>query len=379
MANIKTPEGYTPFQYLKKLGIDGLATRHLQQRAEYMDRLNHELDTIDDVGAVNTMLVLWDLAQYARKQDIVLGAANYSLSGSLLCYCLGINTIDPIEEHMMFEIFLSPYNGGRKKIHIGTSTTGVTSLKSYLAEAYGEDWQQQYYMEIMGLPTLEMIESMMNHIKEVKGKDIALDTMNYKDPQVITHLLEGKVEGVFGQNDDRINGLKDMLKPSTLEDLQGMMLLGAWNKPLILGQYMLGYLWKERPLATNAVIKEITASTNHAIIYKEQVVEIISRLAGCTLARSEKLILEFIEDDLFLWDKLDLFYNGDDQERVPGCIESGLTEDEAEEIYYELVKVYEDCESKYMACTFTKVAYIIAYLRYYYPQEFTEMRKKFNF
>lgn len=379
MKNFNTPEGYTPFQYLKKLGIDGLATKHLQDKAEYMERLNHELDTIDDVDAVNTMLVLWDLGQYARAQNIILGPANYSLSGSLLGYALGVNTIDPIESHMIFETFLSPYNGGRKKIHIGTSSTGVVSLKSYLAEAYGEDWQQQYYMEIMGLPTLEMIESMMNYIQEVKGENIALDTMNYNDPQVIAHLLEGKVEGIFGQNDDRINGLKDMLKPSTFEDLQGMMLLGAWNKPLILGQYMLGYLWKERPLATNAVIGEITACTNHAIIYKEQVVEIISRLAGCTLARSEKLILEFIEEDFMHWDKLDLFYNGDEYQGIPGCIESGLSEDESEEIYYELVKVYEDCENKYMACTYTRVAYIIAYLRYYYPQEFTEVRKKFNF
>ena len=90
------PDGYTSWEYLQKLCREGLEKRYPDPADELRDRLDYELSTIKNMGYVDYFLIVWDFIKYARDHGIAVGPGRGSAAGSIVAYCLGITTIDPI-------------------------------------------------------------------------------------------------------------------------------------------------------------------------------------------------------------------------------------------------------------------------------------------
>ncbi len=74
------------------------------------ERLNYELEyelIIKSMGYVDYFLIVWDFIKYA-KHGIKVGPGRGSAAGSIVSYCLGITSIDPIRYQLLFERFLNP-------------------------------------------------------------------------------------------------------------------------------------------------------------------------------------------------------------------------------------------------------------------------------
>ncbi len=87
-----------------------LKAKRLAGKKEYIERLKRELKVIKMNGFSTYFLILADFIDYARKQEIPIGAGRGSGVSSLVAYLLGIHRIDPLEERwngMPFERFLS--------------------------------------------------------------------------------------------------------------------------------------------------------------------------------------------------------------------------------------------------------------------------------
>ena len=74
---------------------------------EYSKRLKYELEVIIRKGFSSYMLVLEDVFDYVKENEMYFGPARGSAGGSLVAYALGITTIDPIKFGLLFERFLS--------------------------------------------------------------------------------------------------------------------------------------------------------------------------------------------------------------------------------------------------------------------------------
>lgn len=109
------PEGETPESFLEKETWAGLRVRYgdpipadIQQRAHY------ELGVVNRMGFPEYFLVVADLVNWAKSQDIRVGYGRGSAAGSIISYALNITNLDPIRFGLMFERFLveakSEYN-----------------------------------------------------------------------------------------------------------------------------------------------------------------------------------------------------------------------------------------------------------------------------
>jgi len=74
---------------------------------EYRERLAKELEIILRKGFASYIMILWDVFNFAKEEDIMRGPARGSGGGSLLLYALDITTLDPIKYELIFERFLS--------------------------------------------------------------------------------------------------------------------------------------------------------------------------------------------------------------------------------------------------------------------------------
>jgi DNA polymerase-3 subunit alpha len=88
---------------LRRLEKNGLLKKNIKQ---YQKRIDHELDTIEFLGHAGYFSLVHFVVDYCNRQAICVEARG-SANGSLVCYLLGITSIDPLDADLLFERFLS--------------------------------------------------------------------------------------------------------------------------------------------------------------------------------------------------------------------------------------------------------------------------------
>lgn len=105
----------------------------------YKARLEEELSVIINLNFANYFLVVWDLVNWAKKNDIYVGAGRGSAAGSLLAYVLGITDVDPIEHGLIFWRFINPDRLDYPDIDLDFEDRRRPEVKQYLRDRWGHD------------------------------------------------------------------------------------------------------------------------------------------------------------------------------------------------------------------------------------------------
>jgi DNA polymerase-3 subunit alpha len=102
--------GVPPYEYIKDLAYKGLKRIGKDTNKEYIDRLEYELNIIHLGGLEDYFLINSEVVNWCKNNNILVGPGRGSGAGSILGYCLGITTVDPIEYNLIFSRML---NAGR--------------------------------------------------------------------------------------------------------------------------------------------------------------------------------------------------------------------------------------------------------------------------
>ncbi len=125
-------------EYLRKLSLKGLNKRLANNVPnEYLERLEKELDVIDEMGFNDYFLIVYDYVLYAKKNHILVGPGRGSAAGSLVSYTLGITDIDPLKYNLLFERFLNKERVTMPDIDIDFDALKRQKVIDYVIEKYG--------------------------------------------------------------------------------------------------------------------------------------------------------------------------------------------------------------------------------------------------
>lgn len=132
------PNNLDSFSYLKLLVKNGLKSIFGEKvNKVYLDRLKYELDIINKMGFCNYFLIVCDYVNFAKQNNILVGPGRGSAAGSLVSFCLGITTIDPIKYDLFFERFLNPERISMPDIDIDFEYTKRDEVINYCIKKYG--------------------------------------------------------------------------------------------------------------------------------------------------------------------------------------------------------------------------------------------------
>lgn len=98
------------FDFLSKLCEKGFVSKNLNElenSQDYIDRYKYELNTLEDLGFIDYILLNWDIINYCKDADIPVGPGRGSAAGSLVLYLIGVTDIDPVKYELFFERFVS--------------------------------------------------------------------------------------------------------------------------------------------------------------------------------------------------------------------------------------------------------------------------------
>ena len=140
MPHFPLPDDYdNPDRYLADLARVGLGDRYESLNGDLRERLDYELDIIGKMGFAGYFLITRDFIRAAQEREIPVGPGRGSAAGSLVCYCLGITDIDPIEHGLLFERFLNPERVSMPDIDIDFDYERRGEVIEYVTEKYGQE------------------------------------------------------------------------------------------------------------------------------------------------------------------------------------------------------------------------------------------------
>ena len=126
--------------YLRHLTFERAKTRYGDPLSQaVVDRLNHELGIIAEMGYAGYFLIVQDFTEAARELDVRVGPGRGSAAGSAVSYCLGITNVDPLQYDLLFERFLNPERVSMPDIDIDFDDRGRSKVIDYVVEKYGRE------------------------------------------------------------------------------------------------------------------------------------------------------------------------------------------------------------------------------------------------
>jgi DNA polymerase-3 subunit alpha len=144
--DIKSGLNLLPVQYRKPMEeLRNLAWEAMEEKKLtsnwlgndiYEQRLDEELDIIEQKNFGPYFLVVRNMINWAKKEGIMVGPGRGSSAGSLLCYLIGITDIDPIEHNLLFFRFINPERNDFPDIDTDIQDSRRDEVKDYLVKQY---------------------------------------------------------------------------------------------------------------------------------------------------------------------------------------------------------------------------------------------------
>jgi len=153
LPDFPVPEGMTTGEFLVEESFKGLEERFValfpdkteqkKRKKEYWDRLQIELDVINNMGFPGYFLIVADFIAWAKNNDVPVGPGRGSGAGSLVAYSLKITDLDPLAYDLLFERFLNPERVSLPDFDVDFCMVGRDKVIKYVAEHYGHDHVSQ--------------------------------------------------------------------------------------------------------------------------------------------------------------------------------------------------------------------------------------------
>lgn len=229
-------------------------------------------------------------------------------------------------------------------------------------------------MDFLGLRTLTVMNDAVKMIKENQGVDIDLDKINFEDEKVYKMLGEGKTAGVFQLESAGMTSFMKELKPDSLEDIIAGISLYRPGPMSEIPRYV---ECKNNPDKVNYIVPEledILDVTYGVMVYQEQVMEIVRKLGGYSMGRSDMVrrAMSKKKHKVMEEERKNFIYGITDENgyvEVPGCVRNGISEEAGNKIFDTMMDFASYAFNKSHAAAYAVVGYQTAYLMRYYPVE----------
>ncbi|TGX54836.1 DNA polymerase III subunit alpha [Sphingomonas gei] len=132
-------DGRTSQEALHRLAWSGLKQKFGGTPSQaYRDLLTHELGLVEQMGYAPYFLTVNSIVQFAISQQILCQGRG-SAANSVICFALGITSIDPIKHQLLFERFISTERKEPPDIDVDFEHERREEVIQWIYESYGQD------------------------------------------------------------------------------------------------------------------------------------------------------------------------------------------------------------------------------------------------
>ena len=274
--------------------------------------------------------------------------------------------------------------------NIGTHAAGVViagnKVSSYVPIQRSDDIISTQYtkdtveelgllkMDFLGLRNLTVIEDTVSIAKSM-GIDIDINNIDYNVPEVYEMISQGDTDGVFQLESGGMRAFMKRLLPANIEDITAGIALYRPGPMDFIPEYIKNKMNPDKITYKHPLLKDILEMTYGCIVYQEQVMQIVRKLAGFSMGRADEVRRAMSKKKAKEMQRArQSFIYGEDNDdgsiRFMGCVRNGIDEKTAEKIFDDMDAFAQYAFNKSHAAAYSFVTYQTAYLKCLYPAQF---------
>ena len=229
-------------------------------------------------------------------------------------------------------------------------------------------------MDFLGLRNLNIIDDTEKLIK-LKNPDFDINSIPDDDPAVYKMMSSGNSEGVFQFESQGMRNVLTQLRPDHFEDLIAVISLYRPGHMDSIPTYIERRHNPSKIRYKHPLLEDILRVTYGCIVYQEQVMQILRKLAGYSLGRADVVRRAMSKKKHDVMEKeRKIFIEGLTNDRgevvVDGCLRRGVDRATAVSIYDEMESFASYAFNKSHATAYAKISFQTAYLKCHYPKEY---------
>lgn len=230
-------------------------------------------------------------------------------------------------------------------------------------------------MDFLGLRNLTVIQDTIKDIKKNKNIDIDLGAIDENDPKVISQFTKAETVGIFQFESAGMRNFLKNLKPTRFDDLVAANSLFRPGPMDQIPNYIKNKINPENISYIDEALKPILEVTYGIIVYQEQVMQIVQKLAGFSLGEADNLRRAMSKKKMSVMEaNREIFVHGKKNQsgeyEVIGCVNNGISEINANKIYDEMISFAKYAFNKSHSAAYSLVAIQTAFLKYYFKEEY---------
>lgn len=230
-------------------------------------------------------------------------------------------------------------------------------------------------MDFLGLRNLTVIKNTIKDVKKNRAIDVDLGKIDVNDKKVIEQFNKAKTIGIFQFESAGMRNFLKNLRPTVFDDLIAANSLFRPGPMDEIPKYIHN---KNNPKDVSFItpaLKPILDVTYGIIVYQEQVMQIVQKLAGYSLGEADNLRRAMSKKKMAVMEEnREIFIHGRLDEKgeveIAGCVRNGVDELSANQIYDEMISFAKYAFNKSHSAAYSLVAVQTAYLKHYYPEEY---------
>src|SRR6266516_3230104 len=217
-------------------------------------------------------------------------------------------------------------------------------------------------MDFLGLRNLTVLDDTVRHLA-ARGIELDLAELPTDDAETFKMLCAGDSDGVFQMESEGVRRILRQLRPDRFEDIVAVIALYRPGPMEQIPTYIRGKRDRGSIRYLHPLMEEITADTYGVMVYQEQIITLLQRVAGYSPGEAD-IVRKAIGK------KIDALMRKEEPRFLAGCKQRGLTDDQAKELWRLIQPFAGYSFNRAHAAGYGLVTWQTAYLRAHYPVEY---------
>ncbi|WP_436854099.1 DNA polymerase III subunit alpha [Staphylococcus caeli] len=218
-------------------------------------------------------------------------------------------------------------------------------------------------IDFLGLRNLSIIHQIIKQVKYDLNKTINIEQIPFDDKEVFDLLSQGDTTGIFQLESDGIRNVLKKLQPKHFEDIVAVTSLYRPGPMEEIPTYISRRHNPDKVQYLHSDLEPILKRTYGVIIYQEQIMQIASKFAGFDYGEADILRRAMSKKNRAVLES-------ERQHFVKGATDNGYDEDLSKQIFDLILKFADYGFARAHAVSYSKIAYIMGYLKVHYPNYF---------
>lgn len=218
-------------------------------------------------------------------------------------------------------------------------------------------------IDFLGLRNLSIIHQIMSQVKKDLGIQIDIEKIPFDDKKVFELLSQGDTTGIFQLESDGVRSVLKKLKPEHFEDIVAVTSLYRPGPMEEIPTYITRRHDPNKVQYLHPDLEPILKNTYGVIIYQEQIMQIASTFANFSYGEADILRRAMSKKNRAVLES-------ERQHFIEGAKVNGYHENISKQIFDLILKFADYGFPRAHAVSYSKIAYIMSYLKVHFPNYF---------